>query len=79
MRWLKLALGVVVAVPATLFITFWVTFLLVPLWRWIEADYGIEAIGHSGPAEWCFGVVLVILSVPALYILWRVWRGGPAA
>lgn len=79
MRWLKLALGVVLAIPATLFITFWATILLVPLWRWIEADFGIEAIGHSGPAEWCFYVVLAILSVPALYILWRVWRGGSPA
>lgn len=78
MRWLRLALGVVLAVPATLFVTFWVTILLVPLWRWIEETYGIESIGHSGPAEWCFWLVTAILAVPALYILWRVWRGAPA-
>jgi hypothetical protein len=28
--------------------SFMVTFLLTPLWSWIEATYGIESIGHSG-------------------------------
>ena len=74
MRWLKLALGVVLAVPATLFITFWVTILLVPLWRWIEADYGIEAIGHSGPAEWCFFLVYAVVVALALGCIWALRR-----
>lgn len=26
------------------------TMLLHPLWSWIEATYGIESMGHSGPA-----------------------------
>ena len=37
------------------------TLALLPLWRYIEARYGIESVGHSGPADWCF-----IL----LYTLW---------
>lgn len=79
MRWLKLVLGLGLTVLVSLFLAFWVTFLLVPLWRWIEADFGIEAIGHSGPAEWCFYLVFAILVAPALFILWRVWRSGPPA
>ena len=43
------------------------TLLLSPLWSWIEATYGIESIGHSGPAEWCFYVVYGILGVAALF------------
>jgi hypothetical protein len=74
MRWLKFALGLVLLVPATLFVAFWVTVLLVPLWRWIEGDFGIEAIGHSGPAEWCFYLVFAILLAPGLYAFWRAWR-----
>lgn len=76
MRGLKLMLGLLVTVPVVLFVAFWVTIFLVPLWRWIERDFGIEAIGHSGPAEWCFYLVFAILAGPALYVLWRVIFGG---
>ncbi len=74
MRWLKYAIGLLLLVPFTLFLTFWTTILLVPLWRWVEADFGIEAIGHSGPAEWCFYLVFAFLLAPALYLLWRACR-----
>ena len=76
MRWPKFAVGLVLMVPVTLFLAFWVTVFLVPLWRWIEADFGVEAIGHSGPAEWCFYLVFAILLGPALYLLWRACRPG---
>jgi len=33
----------------------------------IEARYGIESIGHSGPSDWCFGAVFgVYLCVAAM-------------
>jgi hypothetical protein len=38
------------AVPVSAF----VTLLLFPLWRWIEAHLHVESVGHSGPAGWCF-------------------------
>ena len=79
MGWVKFAAGLVVIILGGLFLAFWVTILLVPLWRWIEADFGIEAIGHSGPAEWCFYLVFTILVAPALYFLLRVWRSGRSA
>lgn len=53
-----------------------VTVLLHPLWRWIEARYGIEAIGHSGPAEWTYYLILALLLVPALLAYWR-WLFRP--
>ena len=37
-----------------------VTLLLVPLWRWIEESYGLESIGHSGPAEWCYVATFLV-------------------
>ena len=37
------------------------TLLMTPLFSWIEARFGIEAIGHSGPAEWCYVTVYVTL------------------
>lgn len=47
-------------------------FLLSPFWRWLEDTYGMEAYGHSGPAEWCYVasylgcVVLVAIFVMLL-------------
>jgi hypothetical protein len=31
-----------------------VAIVLLPLWSWIEAVTGIESVGHSGPAGWCY-------------------------
>lgn len=42
-----------------------VTILLAPLWRWIEAGTGIESVGHSGPATWCYGLVFLAQSALA--------------
>ena len=41
-----------------------VTILLSPLWRWVESEFGVESIGHSGPAGWCY--LLVFLAQSAL-------------
>jgi hypothetical protein len=46
------------ALPASLF----ATVLLLPLWRWIEANVHVEAVGHSGPADWCFVATYVVLT-----------------
>jgi hypothetical protein len=42
-------------------IAFIITILLVPFWSWVEAASGFEAIGHSGPAEWCYLVVYMFV------------------
>jgi hypothetical protein len=46
------------------------TVLLTPLWRWLEAATGIESIGHSGPSEWCFIAVYLLILV----ISFSAWR-----
>jgi len=38
------------SVPLSLLLTL----SLMTFWRWLEATHGIESIGHSGPAEWCY-------------------------
>ena len=60
-KYLRLALITLAILIACLPIAFIVTFLLSPLWSWIEATYGIESIGHSGPSDWCFYVVYGVL------------------
>lgn len=37
------------------------TWLLWPAWDWLESATGIESLGHSGPAEWCYGAMYVAL------------------
>ena len=49
----------VAALPAAMV----VTFLLSPFWRRLEATSGIESMGHSGPADWCFAVVYAVIAV----------------
>ena len=45
------------------------TFLLWPLWPWVEAFTDIESMGHSGPADWCFAVTTLLL-----FGVWCAWR-----
>jgi uncharacterized membrane protein YphA (DoxX/SURF4 family) len=39
-----------------------VTIAALPVWSWLEAATGIESIGHSGPAEWCYLVTYLIVA-----------------
>ncbi len=43
-------------------IAFVVTILLFPLWSWVEDTFGIESVGHSGPAGWCFVLTYLIVA-----------------
>src|SRR6185503_2986477 len=60
---LRSILVVLAIVLACLPGAFIVTFLLYPFWSWFEATFDIESVGHSGPAEWCFVVVYVLLCL----------------
>jgi hypothetical protein len=67
----------VVAVPVALAITL----LLFPVWSWLEHTTGIESVGHSGPASWCYLAVWVpiatALLLPPLWRLARALLRGP--
>ena len=48
------------------------TVLLSPFWSWLERAYGIEAVGHSGPAAWCYLVTFsVFLCIETLIMTLR--------
>lgn len=49
--------------------SFVITILLFPLWKWVEKDLGIESVGHSGPAEWCY-LSVYILIVSGLTVMY---------
>jgi hypothetical protein len=56
-----------------------VTIFILPLWSWLEAITGIEAVGHSGPAVWCYLLVLAIVAAgAALALILRLRRRARA-
>jgi len=42
-------------------LTFIVTAFSNPFWLWIEKTISVESVGHSGPAEWCYITVYLLL------------------
>jgi hypothetical protein len=47
------------------------TIALFPVWSRLEARFGVESVGHSGPADWCYGVVYAgCVIVIASGVLW---------
>jgi hypothetical protein len=63
------ALGLLaLAVPASIVSTF----LLFPFWTWFERYTGVESMGHSGPADWCYLAVFLTMALAiALFMLIR--------
>ena len=60
---------IMVCIPLAIIITI----LSNPLFLWIENTFSIESVGHSGPAEWCYVTVyLILISVSAL--IWLKYR-----
>lgn len=71
--WQRLAITVAILVLGVPF-TFAATIALLPLWSMIEERYGIESVGHSGPADWCFWVVFGAYLLIAAIVAIRVRR-----
>jgi len=45
------------------------TVIASPFWSWFEGQFGIEAYGHSGPAEWCY-LVSYSLLIAICAMIW---------
>jgi hypothetical protein len=72
------ALAALVVAVALMPVTLVITIVLDPLWRWIEATTGVESIGHSGPAGWCFWLVYALLLADAALVALGLRRSGRA-
>ena len=59
------AVRTVVALVLALPLSATVTILLLPFWSWLEATTGFEALGHSGPAVWCYLLVFSVVAACA--------------
>ena len=56
----------VIAAP----IAIMVAIAFVPIWSWLEEMFKIEAIGHSGPADWCY-LVCYLITLGCASSIWR--------
>ena len=45
-----------------------ITLLASPFWSWFEHNTGIESLGHSGPAEWCYLLAWGLLVTTCLLL-----------
>lgn len=52
-------------------LSFILTVIINPVWKSFENLTGIEAFGHSGPAEWCYWFDYVIISILLLFGLFK--------
>ena len=73
-----IGLGVVSAVVSVP-LAFTSTILMNPLLGRLEARYGVELTGHSGPADWIFEMVFAVITIALLAILLLVTRTRSAA
>ena len=88
-RALRYAGLAVVAAVAAIPVSIVTAFMMNPLLRRLEAAWGIELTGHSGPSEWIFelvfGITAIMLFTVALLLTRRgavsepVARGNEAA
>lgn len=44
------------------------TLAIHPFWRWLDTTFPVESYGHSGPAEWCYWLMYLILVMIALVV-----------
>ena len=75
-HWMAAVLRVVVVLLISVPTSIVATLLLLPLWRWIEASSGLESIGHSGPAEWCYLAVFALAALGSWLALGMLRRPG---
>jgi hypothetical protein len=77
MRLVRTLLALLALIVLALPLSAVVTILLLPFWSWLEASSGVEAVGHSGPAGWCYLLVFAIMAAggAALALLRPLARG----
>ena len=57
---------IIICIPLAMIITV----LSNPFWSWFENIFSIESVGHSGPAEWCYiTVYLLLIGASGLILL----------
>lgn len=55
-------------------LTFIINLILNPFWLWFENSFGIEASGHSGPADWTFEVIYFFFVIISVLVYWLIFK-----
>lgn len=51
------------------------TIFALPFWSFLEGNIGVESVGHSGPAPWCYvATYLAVIAVAVAGFGWRARR-----
>ncbi|MEJ2615846.1 MAG: hypothetical protein P8Z35_12885 [Ignavibacteriaceae bacterium] len=66
----KISLAIFTILVISIPLTFILNIILNPFWLWFEDSFGIEASGHSGPADWTFGVSYFIFIAVFILVFW---------
>ena len=67
---IKISLTIFTILVISIPLTFVINIILNPFWQWLENSFGIEAWGHSGPADWTFGVSYFFFIAIFLLVFW---------
>ena len=68
---MKRALTIIFSIALAFLATGFITILCAPLWTAFERATGIESVGHSGPATWCYAFTFALLVVGILLFTLR--------
>jgi membrane protein implicated in regulation of membrane protease activity len=66
----KISLMILLIIGISLPLTFIINIILNPFWLWFENSFGIEASGHSGPADWTFEFIYFFFITILLLVYW---------
>lgn len=64
---IKISITIFTILVISIPLTFVINIILNPFWLWFENNFGIEATGHSGPADWTFELIYFFFI--AIFIL----------
>jgi len=70
----KISLAIFLILVLCIPVTFIVNILLNPFWLWVENTFGIEASGHSGPADWTFEVIYFFFIIIFILGYWFLYK-----
>ena len=68
--WIAAIVTLVLATPLAIVLTF----LLLPLWSWMEAHWGVEAVGHASLSGWCFVATWIAVALPGAALAYFFFR-----
>lgn len=74
----RISLVIFLIIVCCIPVTFIVNILLYTFWLWFEKKFGIEAAGHSGPAEWTFTLIYFLFITIFILGYWFIYKNKSA-